>query len=207
MRVPVRGQAVLHADAGPTHARVENVSRGGVLLELAVPPSGASGVEVELRLLGGGGFLTGTVVRATLIAGGCWHIALALRCADRTLEARIDAAIDAALSTVRQRPVLIVDDQPERRRALVDRLATLGLMPLAPATPLGAVDLLTDAALHVGVCMLAPGFRIPSRNLAAVLGDSFPWVTTGEIMDDLDATASLALDLWSASPIARLATG
>ncbi|MBA3452482.1 MAG: hypothetical protein H0T42_05225, partial [Deltaproteobacteria bacterium] len=52
------------------------------------------------------------------------------------------------------------------------------MTPLAPATPLDAIDLLTRAELHISVCLLAPGFGVGSTDLATSLSDSFPWVTT-----------------------------
>ena len=75
----------------------------------------------------------------------------------------------------------------------------------APRTPLEAVDLLSRAQLHVGVCLLAPGFGVASTDLRAALVDSFPWLSVTDITDDLDATAHQALDVWNATPIARAA--
>ncbi|HLL24854.1 MAG TPA: hypothetical protein VK427_22125, partial [Kofleriaceae bacterium] len=73
-----------------------------------------------------------------------------------------------------------------------------------PRTPLEAIELLTRAQLHVSVCMLAPGFGVPSTDLASILSDSFPWITTAEITDDLEETSSRALRLWASTPVARL---
>ena len=46
---------------------------------------------------------------------------------------------------------------------------------------------------------------MPSNDLAAILSDSFPWVRTTEISDDLDATARRAIAAWDETPVARIA--
>jgi hypothetical protein len=66
------------------------------------------------------------------------------------------------------------------------------------------LELLTRSQLHVSVCMLAPGFGVASTDLATILSDSFPWVTTAQISDDIDDTASRAVAAWAATPVARL---
>jgi hypothetical protein len=114
----------------------------------------------------------------------------------------IDAAITAALSAAKRRPILVIDDRGDRRSDLVSKLATRGMMPLAPKTPLEAIDLLTRTQLHVDVCLLAPY----ATDMHGVLADSFPWVTTAEISDDLDATVVRAIDAWAATDVARIAT-
>jgi hypothetical protein len=69
----------------------------------------------------------------------------------------------------------------------------------------GAIDLLSRSQLHVSVCMLAPGFGVASStDLATILSDSFPWVTTAEISDDLEDTAERAVRAWAETPVARL---
>jgi hypothetical protein len=88
---------------------------------------------------------------------------------------------------------------PPRRTRLIDRLVDRGMTPLAPRTPLETIELLTRGQLQISVCMLPP-----DTDLATVLADSFPWVTTSEITDDLDATVTRAIDTWSATPVARL---
>ena len=75
---------------------------------------------------------------------------------------------------------------------------------LAPRTPLEAIDLLTRAQLHVSVCLLAPGFGVPSGDLAMMLSESFPWVTTTEITDDLASTMARVLTAWEQTPVARI---
>jgi hypothetical protein len=206
-RVPVRGTAVFHsagqADYGPLHGTLENLSQGGALVNVASRPHDST-VDVELRLAEGGGWVAARMVRVEQAARH-WRIAVAFDRVDPQTRAAIDASITAALSAARRRPILVIDDRSDRRASLIARLSDRGMTPLAPRTPLEAVDLLTRAQLHVSVCLLAPGFGVPSNDLAAILSDSFPWVTTAEISDDLDATAGRAFDAWSTTPVARIA--
>jgi hypothetical protein len=206
LRVPVRGVAVLHPDQGPLHATLENLSQGGALLTVAsgsheVGPA----VDVELRLPAGGGWVTARTVRAERLVKR-WRIALAFDRVDPAMRAAIDQTISAALAAAQRRPILVIDDRSERRSSLIKELAERGMTPLAPRTPLEAIELLARSQLHVDVCLLAPGFGVPTTDLVAVLADSFPWVTTAEISDDLEATATRALETWSATPVARLAS-
>jgi phosphatidylserine synthase len=48
--------------------------------------------------------------------------------------------------------------------------------------------------------MMPPG----ASELAGVIADSFPWVTTSDITDDLDGTVARAIETWSTTPVARL---
>ncbi len=131
-------------------------------------------------------------------------IAVAFERVEPRIRAAIDTAIDHALSAAKRRPILVIDDQAQRRSTLIDRLVTEGMTPLAPRTPLEAIDLLTRSQLHISVCLLAPGFGLASSDLATILSDSFPWVTTAQISDDLDDTTSRAVAAWAATPVARL---
>jgi CheY-like chemotaxis protein len=201
MRAPVRGVAVLHAESGPLHGALENLSRGGALLNVAsTPPPSSETQELELRFAEGGGWGTARILRVEQVAAR-WRIAVVFGPLERAVGAAIDAAIDAALAAARRRPILVIDDRPERRASLIERLSDRGMTPLAPRTPLEAIDMLTRAHLHV--CLLAPGFGIPATDLAALLSDSFPWVTTTEISDDLEATAGRAAEAWADTAIAR----
>ena len=98
----------------------------------------------------------------------------------------------------------MIDDQQVRRTQLIAALSKEGMTPLAPNTPLEAIDLLTRAQLHVSVCLLAPGFGVPSTDLATILSDSFPWVTTTEITDDLVGTLDRVIEAWAQTPVARI---
>jgi hypothetical protein len=183
------------------HGALENLSRDGALLSVASAPPPCSGAqELELRFTEGGGWVTARTLRVEQAAKR-WRIAVAFGPLEPAVGAAIDAAIDAALAAARRRPILVIDDRTERRASLIARLSDRGMTPLAPRTPLEAIDLLTRAHLHV--CLLAPGFGVPSTDLAALLSDSFPWVTTTEISDDLEATAGRAIEAWADTPIAR----
>ena len=202
MRAPVREVAVLHASGGPLHGALENLSRGGALVSVASEPPPDEHHEIELRLAQGGGWIRARTIRVEQVAKR-WRIAVAFEPVDAATQDAIDASIAAAQAAARTRPVLVIDDRAERRAQLIARLAERGLTPLAPRTPLEAIDLLTRAQLHLSVCLIAPGFGVPSTDLASILSDSFPWVSTVDISDDLDETTARAVDAWSTTPLAR----
>jgi hypothetical protein len=209
LRVPVRGFAVLHAEngPGPLHGSLENLSQSGALVNFASRPP-TDNLELELRLDGGDGWVTARTVRVERVNAntqrGGWRIAVMFDRVEPAMRTAIDAAISHALSAALRRPILVIDDRLERRTSLIARLAREGMTPLAPKTPLEAIDLLTRSQLHVSVCMLAPGFGVESRDLATILSDSFPWVTTAEISDDIDDTATRAVAAWAETPVARI---
>ena len=205
MRVPVRAVAVVHSrQDGPLHGMLENLSQSGALVSVSGPIPDAT-VDVELRLVDGPGWVTARTVRMQPVpASRRWQLAVAFDRVPPDMRDAIEATILSAMSAARRRPVLVLDDQAERRSQLIARLAARGMTPIAPRTPLEAIDLLTRSQLHVDVCMLAPGFGVPSNDLAQVLSDSFPWVTTALITDDIEATATRAIAAWETTPVARL---
>ena len=159
---------------------------------------------MEIRLAEGAGWVTARTVRVEPHARQ-WRIALAFDRVDDSLRDSIEASIASARGAALRRPILVIDENLDRKRDLIERLANRGMTPLAPKTPLEAIDLLTRSQLHVGVCLLAPGFGVPSTDLRAVLSDSFPWLSLADITDDLDATTHHAIDTWNLTPIARIA--
>lgn len=203
VRVPVRGVAVLHEDGGSLHGAMENLSQGGALLNAVGPPRDHN-LELELRLADGGGWVSGHTVRIERLHAR-FRIAVAFDRVDPAMQDAIEASIAAARFAAHRRPILLIDDRAERRASLIERLVHRGMTPLTPTTPLAAIDLLARSHLHVDVCMLAPGFGVPSTDLAAILSENFPWVTTTEITDDLDATTGRAIDAWATTPVARIA--
>jgi len=203
LRVPVRGVAVLYTSGGPLHGAIENLSQSGALISVASQPAQHQ-LDLEIRVAEGGGWGVGHTVRAEPALHHC-RIAVAFERVDAALRESIDAAIASARGAARRRPILVIDENSDRKRALIDRLSNRGMTPLAPKTPLEAIDLLSRSQLHVGVCLLGPGFGVPSTDLRALFTDSFPWVSVAEITDDLDATTHHAIDSWFATPIARIA--
>ena len=209
LRIPVRGFAVLHAEngPGPLHGSLENLSQSGALVHVASKPPDAN-LDLELRLEGGDGWVTARTVRVERVnpntQRGGWRIAVAFERVEPGIRAAIETAISHALSAAKRRPILVIDDQASRRTTLIERLVSEGMTPIAPRTPLEAIDLLTRSQLYVSVCMLAPGFGVESTDLATILSDSFPWVTTAQISDDIDDTATRAVAAWAATPVARL---
>ena len=203
LRVPVRGVAVLHAGDAPLHGMIENLSQSGLLVSVTSRPREPQ-LDVEIRLSNGGGWGRARIARVEPSTRQ-WRIGVAFERIDDALHESIDTAIATARGAARRRPILVIDENSDRKRDLIARLANRGMTPLVPKTPLEAIDLLSRSQLHVGVCLLAPGFGIPSTDLRTVLTDSFPWVSVAEITDDLEATTHEALDTWNTTPIARVA--
>lgn len=191
LRVPVRGVAVLYTADGATIATIENLSQSGALVVARDVPAEAM-VDVELKL----GEETSRI-RARAVRVERARVALAF---DEPQPA-LDAAIDHAVRAAHRRPVLVVDSQRTRRTALATRLAARGMTPLVPRTPLEAIDFLTRTQLHVNVAVLPV-----TSELHHVLADSFPWVSTAHISDDIDATVQRAVDAWIGTDGARLAS-
>jgi hypothetical protein len=189
---------VLQAPAGPVHGTVENLSHSGALLSVPARPT-QEDHELELRLLDGAGTVGARTVRVEA-RGDAYRIAVVFDRVDPAMRAQITNAIDAALAAARTRPILVIDEPGPRRAELIDRLVDRGMTPLAPRTPLETIDLLTRTHLQISVCMLPPG----RSDLATVLADSFPWVTTSEITDDLTDSVARAVETWSTTPVARL---
>jgi hypothetical protein len=200
--VPVRGVAVFYAEDGATHGTIENLSASGALVSAAGVPNDKN-LDVELKLGVDSGWVSARTVRVEKAAKR-WRIAVAFEHVDPTVAASIDAAITSAIRAAQRRPILVIDDRIARRTDLVTRLAARGMTPLAPRTPLEAIDLLTRTQLHVNVALLAPSFGHTTGELRALVSDSFPWVSTAEITDDVEATVDRALEAWSGTDVARL---
>jgi len=189
LRVPVHGQAVCYGDALPVRGTIENLSRTGALLEVASPPVGDT-LDVFLKTGVGTARVTARPVRIEKVARRT-RIALQfgeLAPADREV-------VEEAIAAAARRPVLVLDDDHARKRALVRELSQLGMTPLAPRTPLDAIDLLTNAQPAVSVALLAPSYGHSLEALSQLVADSFPWVRAAEISDDVDATVRSALRL------------
>jgi PilZ domain-containing protein len=202
LRVPVRGVAVFYAEDGATHGTIENLSSSGALVSVAGVPS-EQALDVELKLGVDSGWVSARTVRVERMAKR-FRIAVAFENIEPAVAAAIDSAITAAIRAAQRRPILVIDDRIPRRHDLVTRLAARGMTPLAPRTPLEAIDLLTRTQLHVNVCLLAPSFGQTTAELRAMVSDSFPWVSTAEISDDVDATVDRALEAWAGTDGARL---
>ncbi|HLL23212.1 MAG TPA: PilZ domain-containing protein, partial [Kofleriaceae bacterium] len=126
LRVPVRGFAVLHADQGPLHGALENLSQTGALVNVAAKPL-ASAIELELRLSEGDGIISARTVRvAPAQTRGGYHVAVVFEHVDPATRLAIDTAIEHALSAAKRRPVLVIDDHVDRRMLLIQRLARAG---------------------------------------------------------------------------------
>lgn len=195
MRVPIRGVAVFLG----THATIENLSASGALL-LASGSFDPPDFELELKLGLESGSLSARTVRVERTAAHT-RIAVEFDRVEPELQAAIEAAIEAAIRAAERRPVLVVDEQGARRASLIASLTARGMTPLAPTTPLEAIDLLARSHLHINVALLAS----PSLELRDMLSENFPWVTAAEISNDVEATVTAAADAWSASDTARLA--
>jgi hypothetical protein len=215
LRVPVRGVAVFYAEDGAMHGTIENLSSTGALVTVAGIPFDEN-LDVELKLGHDSGWISARTVRIERSARRSkstkseasrgWRIAVQFDRVDDQMRAAIEGAIDHALRAAHRRPILVLDDRPANRVNLATRLAARGMTPLAPRTPLEAIDLLTRTQLHVNVCLLAPSFGQSIDELRTLVSDSFPWVTTAEISDDVELTVDRALEAWSGTDVARIAT-
>jgi hypothetical protein len=203
LRVPVRGVAVFYAEDGAMHGTIENLSSSGALVTVAGVPFDES-LDVELKLGDESGWVSARTVRIERTARR-WRIAVEFDRVDDQMRAAIEGAIDHALRAAQRRPILVIDDRPARRVNLATRLAARGMTPLAPRTPLEAIDLLTRTQLHVNVCLVSASFGQTVEELRALVSDSFPWVTTAEIGEDVEATVDRALEAWSGTDVARIA--
>jgi hypothetical protein len=204
LRVPVRGVAVVHSQAGPLHGAIENLSYGGALVDVATPLAPFFAADLELRFGTHNSMVSARTVRVEVKPRRKWRVAVAFDGVDAKTRAAIDDTITNALAAAKRRPIMVIDDDGPRRDALIAILLAHGMTPLAPKTPLDAIELLTRAQLHVDVCLISPDGFGTSTDLATVLEDSFPWVTTTEIVDDIETSAGLAIAAWQATPVARL---
>ena len=83
--------------------------------------------------------------------------------------------------------VVVLDEPSARRTALMARLQDRGLAPIAPRTPLEAIDLLERSSPRL--CL------VPAETpMQEMLSDSFPSLRTAEITDDLDDTIDRVID-------------
>ena len=190
---------------GKQHATIENLSSSGALLVTRHVVEQQPMVSIELKLGLESGWLSARTVRVEKLADQ-FRIAIEFDQMEPALRASIDAAIEGAIAAAVRRPVLVVDDQLGRRADLVARLAARGMTPLAPRTPLEAVDLMSRSHLHINVALLAPSFGQSSSALRELFAESFPWVTATDISNDVEATVDAAAQAWSTSDVARLAT-
>jgi hypothetical protein len=205
MRVPVRGVAVFYAEDGAMHGRIENLSESGALVSVVGMPAEEDTFDVELKLGVDTGWVSARTVRIERAARR-FKIAVQFDRLDEAVRTAIETAIASALRAAQRRPILVLDERIARRHDLATRLAARGMTPLAPRTPLEAIDLLTRTQLHVDVCLVAPSFGHTAAELRALVSESFPWVRATDISDDLDATVERALEAWTGTDVARLSS-
>lgn len=199
MRVPVRGVATVHTAVGPMRGALANLSSGGALVDVSAPLAPFFAAQLQLELGAHEAVVTARTVRVEIQPRRRWRVAVEFDGVDDHTRDAIDAAITHALSAARRRPILVVDEQADRRSRLVRILEQRGMSPIAPRTPLDAIEALTRNHFHVDVALLSP-----ASALAPVLEDSFPWVHTTEIDDDVETSAGLAIAAWEHTPLARL---
>jgi hypothetical protein len=204
-RMPVRGVAVFYGEDGAICGTIENLSKSGALVQVDRLSASDAMLDVELKLGVDTGWVSARAVRISHPTRGAWQIAVEFDQIDHALRAAIESAIASAVRAAKRRPILVIDDRASRRRDLVAKLSARGMSPLAPKTPLEAVDLLARPQLHVGVCLLASSFGHTADELRALLAHSFPWVTIETIVDDLDDTVARAKQAWASTAVARLA--
>ena len=204
LRVPVVASRCSTPRTARRTARSRTSRASGALVSVAGIPtdksSTSSSSSVSTR-----GWVSARTVRVERRPRSAGEIAVAVRSRRPRLRAR-DRCRDRSRAARRAAPADPRDRRPHRRAASSSstRLAARGMTPLAPRTPLEAIDLLTRTQLHVNVCLLAPSFGQTTAELRALVSDSFPWVSTAEISDDVEATVDRALEAWSGTDVARL---
>lgn len=203
LRVPVHGIAVCYGEPSPLRGTIENLSSSGALINIAGAPH-SDAVDLELKLGIHSGRVTARMVR---VERGPRRTRVALRFEelDDRVRAAIDAAIDHAVIAAERRPVLVIDENLNRRAALLDALEGQGMSPVSARTPLDAIAILTNPHLAVSVALLAPSFGHTVDALRHLVSDSFPWVRDAEISDDIYSTLERTNAAWSATASARLA--
>lgn len=201
LRAPVHGVAVLHRDRGTARGHIENLSLTGVLVRVrAAKPAAPEGTEwcdVELRLSPAAKLvLVGQVVRIEARRGELW-IAIRFDGVSPDHEDAIEERVVQAFEGARQRPVLVVDGVEERRTGLADALRDRRMTPLTPRTPLEMIDLLSRPDRHIEVCLISSHFGdLRGREIAAAIGEAFPWVKVVFVADDAIATVDDVQAAW-----------
>lgn len=203
LRVPLHGFAVCHPTGRAQRGVIHNLSATGALLEIPDPPGEGELVDLELKLGTESGHVGARAVRVERRARRT-RVAVSFSDVEPSLRRAIDAAIAHAIAAARHKPILVIDADSDRRGDLVTQLWARGMTPIVPTTPLEAIDLLGRTQLHVAVCLLAPSFGYSAAELRALVADSFPWVQSTEIGDDLDDTTERAVRMWSCTDVARL---
>jgi len=204
LRVPVHGVAVCYGDTNlPIRGTIENLSSSGALINVSGAP-GTDALQLELKLGASSGRVTARAVRVER-GPRRTRIAICFDEVDDRVRAAIDAAIDHAVIAAERRPVLVIDENLRRRAMLHALLEAHGMTPVAARTPLDAIAVLTNPHLAVSVALIAPSFGHTREALHHLVSDSFPWVRSAEISDDLAETVEAADAAWSSTDSARLA--
>ena len=168
LRVPVRGVAVFYAEDGAMHGTIENLSSSGALVTRraafhSTRPRASSSSSATRPAGSARARCASSAARTPRGGSRSRSIASTIRCA-----ARSRAAIEHALA----RSAAPADPRDRRSHgaragARSTRLAARGMTPLAPRTPLEAIDLLTRTQLHVNVLRARAELRpLPATSFA-----------------------------------------
>ncbi len=205
-RISPKGTVVVSAGGHVEHARIGNISTGGLLAITTEPPPetlrGAD-VDVELRLdAASTGWLqlTGRVVRV-----GADAIAVALEGASEQFARLMEESSLASAQHQRVQTVVLVDAAPERRRAMADAFRAVGCAVLEVAMPLEAVVRLGDSPFEPDLIAIADSLPASTADeLRRFVEREHPDAKLVTIGDAASGPPGLAHWLSSASPRGEL---
>jgi hypothetical protein len=198
LRAPARGLAVLHSTEGSLHAGIENLSCTGLLATASASAGfdrrGADRFFLDLRLADRPRIaVRGKTIRVETRDVRV-KIAVAFCDLERDAALAIEDAVSRAMEASQVQTLLVIDSDVERRARTAEALSASGIMPIVPRTPLEAIDLLSRARLHIGLCTIGKQFaEIPAIEIRQFLAEGFPWVRVLDAADEPAATVARAV--------------
>ncbi len=148
-RAGLEAGAVIHAAKLALRGRIVDLSLGGVRIrrldDTAPCPAPGTAAMIELEIGDRGWVATdGRIHRCEL---GEVVIAFAPLAAE--VEDLIEDEVLAAIEATRRPRMIVVDQQPDRRRRVADKLREAGCDSYEAATPLEAIDLMERPRSHI----------------------------------------------------------
>lgn len=201
-RFSLKGAVVLQAGAQPQRARIENLSRGGLLVATEATASEAlleQTVNIELRLDGTRAEwirITGTVRRIDEDA-----LAIEIETAPPSFFQLVDDNENASYRHQQGLSVILVDATVDRRLAIAEAFRAAGCSVVDVSTPL-------EAIVRLGESQFEPDLVVVANSLPTTTADELrrfvqrehPAATLVTVGDELVEPAGLLHWLSSANP-------
>jgi len=191
-RIALKGTAILLAGEHAVRARLVNLSQGGFLARtLVTPPMRLLGrsVDIELRLddpLAQWNRLEGKIVRI-----GNDSVAICLD-ATSALVRLVDEMTDASRTRDRVISVILIDEDPSRRKLLGDAFRTVGCTLIDAATSLEAIVRLGESSFEPDVIAVADSIPAATANeMREFVGRNHPAVKLVSITEVLDPSINI----------------